>query len=162
MAALFDTTRNLSFYTIPVAWLLATAPHVYTMRLYESATKKEFPVTAPRTLLAKLDTDQSLDNATKSKLVRSEAAQQNGFENLGLFAAAVVAANVANVDNWWLNVLSMGYLASRAVYNVVYINNETKGAATMRSSVFMGGIAMIFTLFIKAGNQVRNGPANLI
>ena len=51
--------------------------------------------------------------ATKEKIVRAEGAQQNGFENLGLFAAAVVAGNIVRLDNWTLNVLSGGYLLSQ-------------------------------------------------
>jgi len=69
-----------------------------------------------------------------------------------LFAAAVVAGNVAKVDSWWLNTLSFGYLGSRAVYNLLYIN----GAGGARTAVFLSGIGMIFTLFIQAGNKVRN------
>jgi len=60
---------------------------------------------------------------------------------------------MAKVDSWWLNVLSFGYLASRAVYNVVYIS----GAGAPRTLVFFSGLAMMFTLFIQAGNKVRNG-----
>ncbi|MGG6496847.1 UNVERIFIED_CONTAM: MAPEG family protein, partial [Bacteroidetes bacterium 56_B9] len=48
-----------------------------------------------------------------------------GFENLGLFAAAVVAGNIVRLDNWTLNVLSGGYLLSRVAYNLIYINNTT-------------------------------------
>lgn len=38
-----------------------------------------------------------------------------------MFAAAVVAANVAGVPVSQLNRLSLQYLASRLVYNVIYI-----------------------------------------
>lgn len=57
--------------------------------------------------------------------MRAEGAQQNGFENIGLFAAAVVIGNVAKLDNWTLNSLSFGYLASRVLYNVIYIGGTT-------------------------------------
>jgi hypothetical protein len=63
--------------------------------------------------------------ATKATIVRAEGAQQNGFENIGLFAAAVVIGNVAKLDNWTLNALSVGYLASRVAYNVLYITGTT-------------------------------------
>lgn len=63
--------------------------------------------------------------ATKERIVRAEGAQQNGFENIGLFAAAVVAGNMARLDNWTLNALTGGYLASRVAYNLLYINNTT-------------------------------------
>ena len=100
--------------------------------------------------------DQSIDQATKGRILRAESAQQNGFENIGLFAAAVVAGNAAGLDNWWLNTLSAGYIASRAVYNFIYINNTTEGIAQTRTAVFLGGLGMIMSLFVMAGNTLRN------
>jgi uncharacterized MAPEG superfamily protein len=64
--------------------------------------------------------------ATKATIVRAEGAQQNGFENIGLFAAAVVIGNVAKLDNWTLNALSAAYLASRVAYNALYITGTTE------------------------------------
>lgn len=55
---------------------------------------------------------------TDKKIIRAESAQLNGFENLGWFAAAVVAANVARVPNGQLNQLTAGYLLSRAIFNL--------------------------------------------
>jgi uncharacterized MAPEG superfamily protein len=93
---------------------------------------------------------------------RAEAAQMNGFENVGLFASAVVAGNLAGLSTPTLNFLSGGYLATRALYNVIYINNNTQAAANTRSVVFVAGIGMIFTLFIKSGNALKSRAANLL
>jgi uncharacterized MAPEG superfamily protein len=71
---------------------------------------------------------RQFDIATKEKIIRAEGAQQNGFENVGLFAAAVVAGNIAKLDNTTLNYLSGGYLASRVLYNFVYINNQSESS----------------------------------
>ena len=86
----------------------------------------------------------------------------NGFENLGLFASAVVAGNLAGLSSQTMNLLSGGYLASRAVYNIIYINNSTQGAANTRSVAYLAGIGMIFTMFIKAGNALKGRAANLL
>lgn len=118
-----------------------------------------------------LASDQTLDSATKGRIVRAESAQQNGFEStldfyqeivtsltlidIGLYAAAIVAANHAGVDNWTLNALSGAYVVSRAAYNLIYVNNETDALANARTASFLTGIGLIFTLFIKAGNAVR-------
>lgn len=64
MSSLLPTT-NISLYTIPIAWILALLPHVYATKLYESKTKKQFDLTQPRSLIRKLETDQTLDQATK-------------------------------------------------------------------------------------------------
>ena len=79
----------------------------------------------------------------------------NGFDNIGLFAAAVVAGNVAGLSPRVLNGLSLGYIVSRVVYTWVYIGNETKMLANARLVTFFSGMAMVFTLFIKAGNKLR-------
>jgi uncharacterized MAPEG superfamily protein len=99
------------------------APHVYATTLGGA----KFDNTCPRTYTTSLSADQSVDKATKDRIVRAEGAQQNGFENLGLFASAVVAGNIAGLDNGALNWLSGGYLLSRVVYNMVYITNSTEG-----------------------------------
>ena len=66
MTSLFPT-QNISFYTIPIAWFLALAPHVYATQLYESKSKKQFDLTQPRGLTAKLAGDQTVDQANKGK-----------------------------------------------------------------------------------------------
>ena len=155
MSTLFDITRNFSLYTIPIAWAFSIVPHLYAVRIYESSSKKSFDLTKPRAISSTLASDQTLDQGTKNRIQRAEGAQQNGMENIGLFAAAVVAGNVAGLSNGTLNALSGGYLASRVVYNLVYINNESNAVANVRTGVFFSGIIMIMTLFVKAGNAVR-------
>jgi uncharacterized MAPEG superfamily protein len=86
----------------------------------------------------------------------------NGFENLGLFASAIVAGNLAGLSAQTMNFLSGGYLVSRALYNIIYINNDTQAAANTRSAVYVAGIGMIMTLFIKSGNALKSRAANLL
>lgn len=74
---------------------------------------------------------------------------------MGLFASAVVAGNVAGLSNTALNTLSLGYLASRALYNILYITNEDSTASNARSVTFVAGVGMIMTLFVKSGNLMR-------
>jgi uncharacterized MAPEG superfamily protein len=86
----------------------------------------------------------------------------NGFENLDLFAAAVVAGSFAGFPAKTLNTLSGGYLISRIMYNFIYINNNSKTMAHTRTVVFLVGIGHIFTLLIKSGNFLRERAANLL
>ncbi|PVH88067.1 hypothetical protein DL98DRAFT_544593 [Cadophora sp. DSE1049] len=157
MASLFDTPRNFSFYTVPAAWLIAFLPHPYAVSL-----SKKFDNVSPRTYVGSLQKDQTIDQATKDRIIRAEGAQSNGFENLGLFAAAVVAGNLAGLPAQTLNTLSGGYLVSRIFYNYIYINNTSQAAANSRSAVYLTGIGMIFTLFIKSGNALKERAANLL
>lgn len=86
--------------------------------------------------------------------MRAEAAVSNGIENFGPFCAALAAGNAARLDPSLLNGLSLGYLATRILYNVVYINNETLSLAMVRATSYVGGLGMLFTMFIKAGNKL--------
>ncbi|KIN00528.1 hypothetical protein OIDMADRAFT_19570 [Oidiodendron maius Zn] len=147
MAELVDLTRNYSFYAIPVAWVLAIFPHGISLSLGKSIDK-----TAPRTYGECIANDQTLDKATKAMIHRCEGAQKNGFENLGLFAAAVVAGNLAGLPAETLNVLSGGYLASRVLYNLIYVTHTSEIMANVRSLTYFSGIGMIMALFIKSGN----------
>ncbi len=148
-------STNLSLYTIPVAWLLCLAPHIYATQLYQRASSRQFDNRQPRSLVKTVSENSSIDSATKGRIQRAEAAQQNGFENVGIFAAAVVAGNMAGLGSGWLNGLSGGYVISRVVYNVLYVNNTTAGLAALRTWVFISGIGMIWTLFVLAGNKLR-------
>ncbi|KAK4610362.1 hypothetical protein CLAFUW4_13776 [Fulvia fulva] len=145
-ATLFDATRNYSLYSIPVMWAISIAPHFYAASLGKFDNKQ------PRTYTKDTESNQSIDKATKGTIIRAEGAQQNGFENTGLFAAAVVIGNVAKLDNGTLNALAGSYLASRVAYNLCYINGTTEALATGRSVSFLAGIGIVFTLFIKSGN----------
>jgi uncharacterized MAPEG superfamily protein len=45
---------------------------------------------------------------TKGRILRAKAAHANGNETIGLYAAAVVAANVAGVEAKTVNYLTLG------------------------------------------------------
>lgn len=86
-------------------------------------------------------------------------ASDNAFQTIGLFAGGVAAANVAAAvapgafDKGLLNALSWGYIASRVVYNLIYITSDSRstGLGAARTAVWQVGTAIIFTLWIKAG-----------
>ncbi|TGO08755.1 hypothetical protein BTUL_0193g00070 [Botrytis tulipae] len=130
--------------------------------MYAAISSECFDNRSPRDFPKSLEADQRLDKAKKSQIRQAHAAGANGYENIGLFASAVVAGNVAGLSHSTLNTLTGGYLISRAVYNLIYINNESQGAAAARSLVWLFGIGQIFTLFIKSGNLLTNKAANLL
>jgi uncharacterized MAPEG superfamily protein len=90
--------------------------------------------------------------------MRCEGAHTNGIENLGFFAASVIAGNFAGLPAQTLNALSAGYILSRVLYNFIYINNTTAKMPTMRSLAWMIGTGLIITLYVKSGIAVKNGP----
>ncbi|KAK4494035.1 hypothetical protein PRZ48_015222 [Zasmidium cellare] len=147
-------TTNISMWTIPAFWVLSLVPRAYGTKLYKKSTNKDFDSRAPRAFISTVENDQALDSATRARILRAEAACSNGFENFGPFCAALVAGNAARLEPVWLNGLSLAYLATRAVFNYVYINNETQSLAAVRSVSYVGGLGMLFTLFIQAGNKL--------
>jgi len=146
---------HLSLYAVPIAWILCLVPHIYALSVHNAKSAKKLDKTQPRSLTASLDRNQSLDKATKDIIIRAEGAQQNGFENLGFFAAAVIAGNVAGLEPMLLNGLAYGYVLSRVLYNAVYINNTSAAVANGRSAAFMSSIGCCLWLFIAAGNKMR-------
>jgi len=149
-------STNLSIYAIPVAWLLCLVPHMYAVAHHDAKSpQKKVNLTQPRSFVASLDQNQALDKATKDTIIRAESAQQNGFENIGIFAAAVVVGNVAGLEPRFLNGFAGAYVLSRMVYIWVYINNTTAAMTRVRTTVYFSGVFCCMVLFLAAGNKMR-------
>jgi uncharacterized MAPEG superfamily protein len=75
---------------------------------------------------------------------------------MGLYAAAVVAANAAQVPAGEVNKLALIYVASRVAYNFAYVVlQENSRLAPLRTIAWGTGIAMIAQLFLKASSQLN-------
>ncbi|KIW35106.1 uncharacterized protein PV07_01824 [Cladophialophora immunda] len=149
---------NISYYTVPLAWLLSFSPHIYAVVRYKAhgqpagTESYKFNTASPRTFPDTLKANPHLSQETKDRLFRAEAASLNGLENLGWFAAAVVAANAAGVDGAWVNGLSLWYLFNRVAFNLAYIRGVD---GKVRGMWYYGGVAATITLFIMAGNAAN-------
>ena len=146
---------NISMYTLPISWILCLAPRLYAAYLYTTTTSKPIDLLLPRALAARATADTTLTTGERDRIVRAEAAQDNGLENVGFFAAAVVAGNVAGVSKVVLNSLSIAYLVSRALYNWLYVVGDRKWLAVARTVVFFAGQGILFSLCVLAGNRMR-------
>ncbi|KAI0156484.1 hypothetical protein GGR57DRAFT_83095 [Xylariaceae sp. FL1272] len=146
--ASFFTDKNISYFTIPVALVLALYPRSYAA---SGPTEKLFDPSNPRTIQSNL-AKSDIDKKVVAKVLRAESACSNGFEGLPLFAAAVVAGNTAGLSTLTLNAASVGYIVSRVFYNYIYITlQEDRKWASIRTPVWFSGVAAIMTLFVKAG-----------
>ncbi|KAI1425986.1 hypothetical protein F5Y12DRAFT_315822 [Xylaria sp. FL1777] len=146
-----DLSQNYSFYAIPVAWLLTNIPGVYA----KSLGGTNYDIASPRKFAENVEKDQKLDKATKSRILRSEAASANGRETLSLFAASVIAANYAGVPVETINKLVAVYLGTRAAYNYTYVFlQDNPSFAPVRTVVWNAGVISWMTLLIKAGNRL--------
>ncbi|GJC80666.1 hypothetical protein ColLi_03504 [Colletotrichum liriopes] len=145
--------KGLSLYTVPAALVMAMLPNVYALAL--SGTN--YDLCNPRKLQNNISTDDKLDKIAKARILRAKAASDNAFETLGFYSAAVVAANVAGVDAHVVNVLSLGYIGCRALYNIIYVRlQDNRSFGPLRSLAWMASIGISFALYFKAAAQLAS------
>lgn len=148
------STTNISLYLVPLAWLLATLPRVYTLTAIATLSKAQNPDAMkknPRTTSAIVSADKTLPPQVRDRILRAESAMNNGYDNLGFFAAAVCVGNVAKLDTSLLNWLTVVYIGSRLLYIPVYIYNDTVRSVHIRTAVFVVGLFVNVALFVLAG-----------
>jgi uncharacterized MAPEG superfamily protein len=121
--------------TIALWCLLAAGLLPQFFGVYAKASKG-FDNNNPRAWLASVE----------GKKARAVAAMTNGYEGLPLFVAAVLTAHMLKGAQSSADMLALGYIASRAVFGIVYI----AGLGTLRSLVWGLGLACIIGLFVVA------------
>ncbi|GAA5961521.1 hypothetical protein JCM8115_006703 [Rhodotorula mucilaginosa] len=142
---------NYSLLSVPAVWLLGIGTH--WSAIYLSTVSREIPKfdnVSPRQYVAEI---AKLAKTSKDarQLCRTEAAQQNIFENIGLYAAAIVAGNVARLGTSHMNKIALGYLVSRFLYVVLYIRTDTIKATPLRSVAYLTSVILSLGTFIRAG-----------
>lgn len=91
---------------------------------------------------------------TDHKYLRAQAAHHNGMENLALYAVAMVLGNLSGLPVGQLNTLGVSYLASRALYNVVYIQ-ISDSLWWARTVAHYTGMAIITKLFYSSARALQ-------
>ncbi|KAK8139210.1 hypothetical protein PG984_002590 [Apiospora sp. TS-2023a] len=133
---------------IPLAYIMVLGAETYgkmlAVKQVDNANPRQFHDT-----IAKSD---KVDKITKGRILRSHHAATNGYETLSLFTGAVITSNIAGVPVSTINLLSLAYLGSRALYNFIYIHlQENRKYGPVRSVVWMASVGCWFTLYIQAG-----------
>ncbi|KAF5530210.1 hypothetical protein FNAPI_13624 [Fusarium napiforme] len=113
-----DLTRNYSFFTVPAAFFIITFPHAYTIT---AGAKGTYDNCNPRSHRDRIANCQTLDKSHKQFLLRAKAATENGLETIGCYAAGILAANFAAVPAPTINILGLGFVVSRLLYNIAYL-----------------------------------------
>ncbi|GJN93928.1 hypothetical protein Rhopal_006987-T1 [Rhodotorula paludigena] len=144
---------NYSLLSIPAVWGLGMASHWTAIVI--TKTSKEIPLfdnVSPRAFQAKMIAlaDKSKDAA---KVCRAESAQQNVFEHLGLYAAAIVAGNVARLPIPYLNRVAGLYVLSRVAYCILYIRTTSRGPTVLRSLSWLASMGLALTTIVKASTN---------
>lgn len=88
----------------------------------------------PREYLAKLE----------GPAKRAHWAEQNTFESVPGFMAAVIIAHITHAAQGWVDGLAVAYIVLRLAYGLLYITDKP----ALRSLVWSGGLACVVGLFI--------------
>jgi len=142
----------LSLYAIPLLYLTIMGPHLKKGALLAKILKA-YPNVNPR---AGIEMCRRKDVPAEliAKLERMQGAHNNGFENFPLWASSIIAANVAGVDPRTTNIVATGLIASRFVYNRLYINNDnSKVLAALRTATWGSSVIACFALLVMAANR---------
>lgn len=92
LAAAGKGTPNYSLYAVPLMWLITMIPHILAVVLFSGGKHSNL---RPREFRQSLSQKSNKSKSDKMYL-QAEAAHQNGYENLGFFAAAVLAGNLVS------------------------------------------------------------------
>ena len=123
---------TIAFWTILAAialpWLMAA------LKKSPLAVSGKYSNRAPRAMQPKLE----------GLSQRAHWAEQNSFEILPAFVAAVLVAHLAGAEQVLVDQLTIGFIASRVLYSICYLMNW----ASLRSLVWMVGLLFIVGLFV--------------
>jgi uncharacterized MAPEG superfamily protein len=147
----FYGDTNISFYTLPVSWMMCLVPRLFAVLTYATCTGKPVEFGHPRNLCQVAGSDPALSSRTRGRIIRAEAAAQDTIESAPYFATAMIAGNLVGVPTSLLNALGVAYLATRMAYIDAYIFSETVTVAVLRAILFSIGHMIIWSVFILAG-----------
>ncbi len=75
---------------------------------------------------------------------RAHSAQQNSWEALAVFGAAVLTAHVAHAPQSTVDLLALGFISARLAYIACYLAD----LASLRSLVWLAGLGCSIALFV--------------
>ncbi|KAJ7111235.1 hypothetical protein C8R44DRAFT_799175 [Mycena epipterygia] len=147
-------SNALSFYSIPAVWLTAFIP--VTMKSITIHKVKGFNNVQPRGNTSLVSADKAVSPALARRIERMEGAHLNGNESFPIWVAAVLAGNIAGLDNYTMNVVSICYVFGRMLYNYIYITQETRLQSVFRTLTWVGSLMLpMYLLFSAAGKLAR-------
>jgi uncharacterized MAPEG superfamily protein len=117
---------TIAFWTILAAialpWLMAA------LKKSPLAVSGKYSNRAPRAMQPKLE----------GLSQRAHWAEQNSFEILPAFVAAVLVAHLAGAEQMLIDQLAIGFIVSRVLYSICYLTDW----ATLRSLVWTVGLTI--------------------
>lgn len=152
---------NISIAAIPAYYLIGFGCHVYAQNILVSRDpeKKVYdnrnPRVATQEALHKL-----LGPADFERYTRARGANSNSHENFPLFAAAVLAGNLAGLGQRTLNAAAVTTILLRVVYSFTYVMVTTRRQALLRSLIYGVTTFIKFYVLFKAAGALAAKPEN--
>ncbi|CAN9316293.1 unnamed protein product [Alternaria alternata] len=84
-----------------------------------------------------------------TKAERAEACHRNNMENAPFYIGAILAGNLAGLD-------AGAYIGLRLVYSFMYVKIQTNTPSYLRSVTWITSVAVLMTMFVKAGNKMNS------
>ncbi|KAF9927401.1 hypothetical protein FBU30_003259 [Linnemannia zychae] len=138
---------NTPLLMLPVAAAVAYAPHFIRGFIVIYHTKRWNNIN-PRGQLEKIE--KKMTAAAWAMAKRAEGAHINGLETLPVFYGAVLAALQAGVPKDTVSFYSIFFVASRVLFNLVYIFNTSELTALARTGIWTAGMISCLKLFLAA------------
>ncbi|EEH36429.1 hypothetical protein PAAG_06847 [Paracoccidioides lutzii Pb01] len=144
------STDNWSIHSIAGAFMVGLVPHGYYVLKLASIGKLSNIL--PRDHFSSLK--GRIPTETWSKLCRAQGAHLNAMEGLPLFAAAMIAGNVAKLPASDLNTIAAEYIGARVIYTALYMGVKSEAVSYLRTGVWAWSVGLPLWGLIKAGRAL--------
>ncbi|KAA8646455.1 hypothetical protein EYZ11_000273 [Aspergillus tanneri] len=148
------STTNYSIPSILAAYGLGLAPHGYYLVKMMSNAKGQSSNILPRENLSTLK--GKIHAQVWDKLARARGAHLNAMEGLPMFAAAMIAGNVAKLPSSELNTLAVEYIGARILYTALYMGARSEAASYLRTGVWAWSLSIPIWGLIRAGRVLND------
>lgn len=146
---------NRSILAIPAYWGLCWATHAAAINIATGGKALKWDNRNPRASGLKEKLQKRLTPEVYAKYERCEAASANGFENLPLFATAVVLGNMAKLDQASLDKFAASYLVLRVIYFVSYTYTSKQEYTPIRSVLWISSALLSIGVIVQAAKVLN-------
>ncbi|PLN86688.1 hypothetical protein BDW42DRAFT_189954 [Aspergillus taichungensis] len=147
------TTYNYSIPSIAAVYGIGLLPHGYYLIKMMTNAKGQSSNILPRQNLSDLKGRIAAD--AWNKLARARGAHLNALEGVPMFAAAMLAGNLAKLPSNELNTLAAEYIGVRILYTALYMGVRSEAASYLRTGVWAWGMAIPIWGLIRAGRVMN-------
>ncbi|KAF4264269.1 hypothetical protein KXW98_001544 [Aspergillus fumigatus] len=145
--------NNYSIHSIAAAYAVGLFPHgCYYVKMMANA-KDHATNIVPRENLSNLK--GRLPAQIWQQLAKARGAHLNAMEGLPLFAAAMLAGNLAKLPTSDLNTLSLEYIGARLLYTALYMGAKSEAISYLRTGVWAWSISIPIWGLIQAGRALN-------